>query len=103
MAFMAQKPPMPSEVMVASLPPANITLASPIFNVRQASPIAWLAVAQAEQVATLGPRSLKYIENKPEAMFRISIGIMNGERRLGPLLRRILCCSSVVARPPMPE
>jgi hypothetical protein len=36
--------------------------------VRQASPMAWVEVAQAEQVAKLGPRSLKYIENNPEAI-----------------------------------
>ena len=53
---MAQKPPMPKGTMAASLPPANMTLASPILIVRQASPMAWVAVAQAEQVARLGPR-----------------------------------------------
>ena len=57
-AFIAQKPPMPRGTMVASLPPANIATASPILMVRQASPMAWVAVAQAEQVATFGPRSL---------------------------------------------
>ena len=57
-AFMAQKPPMPMGTMVASAPPANMTCASPILMVRQASPRAWLEVAQAEQVAKLGPRSL---------------------------------------------
>ena len=36
-------------------------------------------------------------------MFRISIGIMNGEMRPGPFASRILCCSSTVASPPMPE
>ncbi len=55
---MAQKPPMPMGTMVASAPPANMTWASPILMVRQASPRAWLEVAQAEQVAKLGPRSL---------------------------------------------
>ena len=58
MAFMAQKPPMPMGTMVASAPPANMTCASPILMVRQASPMAWLAVAQAEQVAKFGPRKL---------------------------------------------
>src|ERR1043166_825841 len=43
------------------------------------------------------------MENKPEAMFRMSMGIMNGESRPGPLFSRTLCCSSVVAKPPMPE
>src|SRR5262245_7514417 len=103
MAFIAQKPPMPMGTMVASLPPANMTWASPILMVRQASPMAWVAVAQAEQVATLGPRNLWNMLNRPEAILRISIGIMNGESRPGPLFKRIECCSAVVSRPPIPE
>ena len=103
MARIAQKPPMPRGTIVASVPPANITWASPILIVRQASPIACVEVAHAEQVATLGPRSLLYIENRPEAMFRINAGIMKGDSRPGPLLSRTMCCSSVVCRPPMPE
>ena len=59
MAFMAQKPPMPIGTMVASAPPASMTLASPILIVRQASPMAWLAVAQAEQVAKFGPAQVE--------------------------------------------
>src|SRR5207244_11509295 len=47
-AFIAQNPPMPIGTMVASDPPANMTWASPILRVRQASPMAWLEVAQAE-------------------------------------------------------
>ncbi len=58
MARIAQKPPMPTGTTAASAPPANITCASPILMVRQASPMAWLAVAQAEQVAKFGPRKL---------------------------------------------
>ena len=100
---MAQKPPMPMGTMVASAPPANMTCASPILMVRQASPRAWLEVAQAEQVAKLGPRSLWYIENRPEAMFEMSIGIMKGESRSGPRSSRTLHCSVTVCSPPMPE
>ncbi len=58
MARMAQNPPMPMGTMVASAPPAKMALASPILMVRQASPMAWVEVAQAEQVAKFGPRSL---------------------------------------------
>ena len=47
MAFMAQKPEIPSGTIVDSLPPAKMTLASPIFMVRQASPTAWAEVAHA--------------------------------------------------------
>ena len=86
---MAQKPPMPMGTMAASAPPANITCASPIFTARQASPIAWFAVAHAEHVAKFGPRNSKNIEIKPDAMFEISIGIMNGESRPGPRFSKI--------------
>ncbi len=41
---------------VASVPPAKIACASPILMVRQASPMACVEVAQAEQVAKFGPR-----------------------------------------------
>ena len=86
-ARMAQKPPRPRGTMTASLPPANMTLASPILMVRQASPMAWVEVAQAEQVEKLGPRKSKHIEKRPEPMLEMSMGIMNGERRPGPLER----------------
>ena len=55
-AFMAAKPAMAVGCTAASVPPATMTSASPMTSVRHASPMAWLAVAQAEQVATLGPR-----------------------------------------------
>jgi len=103
MARMAQKPPMPMGTTVASAPPASITWASPILMVRQASPMAWLAVAQAEQMAKLGPRKLKYIETTPDAMFEISMGIMNGDSRPGPRSSKIFNCSLVVCKPPMPD
>src|ERR1035438_6953248 len=91
MAFIAQKPPMPTDTTDASAPPANITDASPILIARQASPMAWFAVAHAEQVAKFGPRRLLYIENRPEAMLLMSMGIMNGERLPGPRSSKVLC------------
>jgi hypothetical protein len=39
----------------------------------------------------------------PEAMLLMSIGIMNGESRPGPRSSKILSCSVVVDKPPMPE
>src|SRR6185503_17123001 len=83
--------------------PANMTFASPILTVRQASPMAWLAVTQAEQGAKLGPRKFKYIETRPDAMFEMSMGIMNGESRPGPRSNSTFNCSLVVWRPQMPE
>ena len=100
---MAAKPPMAVGVTAASVPPANITSASPITSVRHASPMAWLAVAQAEQVATLGPRRPWYRENIPDPMLSIIIGMKNGDILPGPRLRSVLCWFSMVAKPPMPE
>ena len=57
MALMAAKPDMLIGTTAASAPPAKMALASPILIVRHASPSAWVLVAQALQVATLGPRS----------------------------------------------
>ena len=54
--FMAAKPLMPMGTTAASAPPAKMACASPILMVRHASPSAWVLVAQALQVATLGPR-----------------------------------------------
>ena len=63
--------------------PAKIMLASPILIVRQASPRAWVDVAQAEQVARFGPRKFWNMENKPDPMFKISMGIMKGKAGRG--------------------
>ena len=49
------------------------------------------AVAQAETVAKFGPCSPNSMETKPLAMFEMSIGIINGERRPGPLFMRTVC------------
>jgi hypothetical protein len=47
MARQAMKPAMPSGVIAASDPPATITSASPNMISREASPTAWVPVAQA--------------------------------------------------------
>jgi hypothetical protein len=43
------------------------------------------------------------MEKRPEPMLRMSMGIMKGESRPGPLVIKIPCCSAIVCRPPMPE
>ena len=53
-AFMASKPPMPSGVMVASVPPAIIASASPRWMIREASPMAWSPVAHADTIDVVG-------------------------------------------------
>ena len=47
-------------------------------------------VAQAVTIHKLGPRRLNSIEMTPLAMLLISIGIVNGEFRDGPLVKRIV-------------
>ncbi|MNN97971.1 hypothetical protein D3C81_2172440 [compost metagenome] len=51
----------------------------------------------------LGPLAPVIMEIWPEAMLAIIIGIKNGLTRLGPFSIRMVCCSSQVCRPPMPE
>ncbi len=65
--------------------------------------MAWLAVAQAEQVAKFGPRRLLYMEKRPLAMLLMSIGIVKGETRPGPRSVKTMSWSAVVCNPPMPE
>ena len=50
-AFMLPKPPSPTSVMDASVPPATTVSASPALITIQASPMALLDVAHAETVA----------------------------------------------------
>jgi hypothetical protein len=51
----AQKPPMPSALTVASVPPATITSASPYSISRPASPMLWFDEEHADTIARLGP------------------------------------------------
>jgi hypothetical protein len=50
MAFIAPNPAIANGVTDASVPPAIITSASPRSMIRNASPIAWAAEAQADTV-----------------------------------------------------
>jgi len=47
----------PPKVSIASAPPVNITGAAPDRTIPNASPIAWLALAQAVDTLNTGPRS----------------------------------------------
>ena len=49
--------------MIASEPPATIRSASPRWMILNASPIAWLPVAQAVTTEEFGPFSLYRIES----------------------------------------
>ena len=75
---------MPRRLIVASVPPATITSASPSWISRAASPIAWLPVAQAVTTEWLGPWKPYLIETWPEARLIRHDGMKNGEMRRGP-------------------
>ena len=67
-ARMAQKPPTPSGVMAASLPPAIMTSASPRWMKRKESPTAWALVVQAVaggRVGALGARADRRPSRRP--------------------------------------
>ena len=51
---------------------------------RQASPMQWLAVAQAVEMLMLGPPKPYSILTMPEAMLVIMYGMQNGLTRRGP-------------------
>src|SRR6266853_1971741 len=68
----------------------------------KASPIAFDAEAHAVATAQFGPRRPHITEILPLAALTISLGIMNGETRLGPRSKSVQCCSSISLRPPIP-
>src|SRR5581483_2942063 len=103
MAFIEQKPAMVSGTMMASAPPAIITSAAPRWMSLNASPMAWLPVAQAVTTDELGPLAPKRMETSPDAMLMMSMGTKNGETRSGPLSSSVRWFSSSVVMPPMPE
>ena len=88
---MAAKPAMPMGTMVASEPPARKASASSSRIMRQASPMAWQAVAQAETGAKFGPLQPNSMEIRPLAILAIIMGMVKGETRPGPLERRLAC------------
>ena len=57
---------------------------------RHDSPIELLEVAQAVTMHMFGPRNPNSIEMMPLAMLLISIGMVNGETRDGPLFIKIV-------------
>ena len=58
--------------------------------IRQDSPMALFDVAQAVTMHMLGPLRSYSIEMSPLAMLLINIGIVNGEVRDGPFVKRIV-------------
>ena len=68
---------------------------------RYASPMAWLEVAQAVTMGSVGPFAAKRMDTVPAAMLEIIIGTMNGETRFAPW-QSLSLFSVVVRMPPMP-
>ncbi len=83
-AFIALNPPIPIEVMQDSVPPAIIASASPRWMTLNASPMAWLPVAQAVAGAEFGPFAPNFMDICPAARLIISIGIKKGVILRGP-------------------
>src|SRR4051812_15236010 len=84
-ARIAANPPRPMGVIAASLPPQIITPAMPVWIARNESPMALAAEAHAVATADVGPRRPHRIETWPLAALTISLGIVNGLIRDGPL------------------
>src|SRR5512135_3339874 len=77
-AFIAQKPPSPIGVIVASVPPAITASQTPRRIARAPSPIAWLEAAQAVVVVMFGPFAPYLMAIWPGARLEMSIGMKNG-------------------------
>jgi len=84
--------PKPKGSMAASLPAGKHDLGIPhLAWFRQASQRWWVAVDASGASGKIrpapqeAPKTVR--ETEPEPMLEISMGIMNGERRLGPLAR----------------
>ena len=86
-ARIASKPAMPTWVIGASVPPANITSARPMRISSIASPIAMFDAAQAVHSLISGPFVPSSIDTQPAPMFGMIDGIENGLTRSGPRVR----------------
>ena len=81
----------PIGVRAASEPPVIITSAKFERMVDSASPMAWVADAQAVATAVLGPWAWTRMEMLPLAALTISFGMVKAETRSGPLFMRRVC------------
>ena len=83
-ARIAENPPMPTFVIPASVPPANMTSARSSRIASIASPIAMFEAAQAVHSDVSGPRVPSSIETQAAPMFGMIAGIESGLTRSGP-------------------
>ena len=77
-------PATPVGQMLDSVPPANITSASPYWIARSASPIQLVPVAQAVTTLVHFPFSPSWMEMFPAAILEIIRGTIRGFTRFGP-------------------
>ena len=84
---MAEKPPMPTFVIPASVPPASITSARLSRIASIASPMAMLEAAHAVHSEVSGPRAPSSIETQAAPMFGMIAVIASGLIRSGPRSR----------------
>ena len=99
---MAANPAIGVFATAASVPPANMTSASPYWMVLVARPMALFPEAQAVTSASTGPMRPKLMETWPAAMLAIIIGAAKGFTLVGPLVSMRCTVSSMVLMPPMP-
>ena len=99
---MAANPAIGVFATAASVPPANITSASPYWMVLVARPMALLPEAQAVTSASTGPMRPKLMDTCPAAILAIIIGTAKGLTLEGPLVSMRCTVSSMVPIPPMP-
>src|SRR5699024_1765596 len=78
------KPATAIGVILLSVPPANITSASPYWMARRASPMEWVPVAQAVTTLVHFPLQPRAMDTFPAAILLIIIGISIGLTRFGP-------------------
>ena len=101
-AFIAAKPATAAGDTAASVPPANITSASPRWMIRNASPIAFVPEVQAVTSVITGPLSPRRIDTRADVIFAIIIGTANGLTRPGPFSNNVSYTSWIESMPPIP-
>ena len=97
------KPATPIGVILASVPPATITSASPCWIERNASPMECVPVAHAVTTLMHFPLRPNWMETFPAAMLLIINGTNNGSTLPGPFLTVFFSLRSKACKEPIPE
>ena len=99
---MLAKPWMPTGVMAASELPVSTASQRPVATSRAAAPIEWAPVAQAVTTVSHGPCHPWRMEMAAAPALGIIMGTRKGDTRRGPLVWKVMICSSSVFSPPTP-